>query len=1065
MSLHRDFRLDSCAARYRGLHASEDSRGLDLNHAEPDSDPEFNAGAFVYETKGNRKRGRKSSDASLPRKSRARRSDVLGGTRPSSSSGKASRRIEEPKTNPLLQYFGDDLGLHSASEDEEGAEMDDEMDDVSLNKDSDTEELIVSRTLTVFSKSKEGPSNTGSVTPIVDDSETESESEAEPIQTLKRKSPLFSQAVPPSERKQAPPAEDDSETESESEDELMKNARSTAQMASAVPSDSETESEDEEDTIANPVFSPRPGFPLREGQKYLGSFVLNRDKGIKVPATINTYLREYQREGVKFFWDLYDGGQGGLLGDDMGLPRYDMVGKTIQVISFLSAIMKKHGDQRDVDRRRNHVSKLQDGIEWKKRRTLPPANDVWPTCLIIAPSTVVANWERELETWGYFEVGSYTGSPTRREEVLTDFKMGRLDVVITSFDLARKDISLLDELPWSVIIVDEVHRVKNPRSKITMAYHQFVCMRRFGLTGTAIQNSYNELWTILDWTNPGQLGSMKQWKGFVVKPLTVGQSANATEEERTKALAVATIVRDKLLPKFFKRRTKDIIKNQLPTKFDEVVFCPLTPQQIKVYKRILAMDSVQNIVRKDELCDCRSSKKRKDCCHPFGKGDVLKFTSILIKISNHLALILPAPTDSQEQTVRHRELAEFAFAGGSVPKFATAMMQPSFCGKWTVLDTLLKDWRKDRSNKVLIFTKSVKLLEMLEFHLSNRGYGFLKLDGSTSQPERMPMIDRFHQDPDVFLFLISTLAGGTGLNLTGANKVVIFDPNWNPAHDLQAMDRAYRFGQTRDVYVYRLLGAGSIEELIYARQLYKQQQMAIGYQASVQTRYFSGVQGDTSRQGELFGAKNIFKLHENTLATKLAIEKASIIELDWALAHLRGKSRRQSRTKEDWVQEVDPKGGKEEADLRGLTALLFDDDPPEVLDENDMHKTLGALGVKYSHRNDDVLLPSRIEEERSRKALKEHKRRKAAARKSKEAEAETKRSKTPEMEWPPKRKHHKAPLMPIEQLASRQKALIELGYIKDPSHVPVFAQSFGRKSIEEREEILGKLDEHARHCP
>ncbi|KAH0833982.1 RAD26-like SNF2 family DNA-dependent ATPase [Lanmaoa asiatica] len=980
------------------------------------------------------KRGHKSSDASPFRKTRTRRSDILGATRPSSSSGRTSRRAGEPKTNPLLQYFGDDLDLHSASEDEEGAEVDDEVSDVGSHKDSDMEEPVVSKTLTAFSKSKEETPNTGGVTTVADDSETESESETElVVQTLKRKSPSSCQVMPPSKRKQTLHVEDDSETESESEeDELVK-------------IDSETESEDEEDTIANPAFSPRPGFPLNEDQKYLSPFVLNREKGIMVPAAINTYLREYQREGVQFFWDLYDEGRGGLLGDDMGL-----VCKTIQVISFLSAIMKKHGDRRDVDRRRNHVSKLQDGIEWKKHRTLPPANAVWPTCLIIAPSTVVANWEREFETWGYFEVGSYTGSPTRREEVLTDFKMGRLDVVITSFDLARKDISLLDELPWSVIMVDEAH---------------------------PIQNSYNELWTILDWTNPGQLGSMKQWKGFVVKPLTVGQSANATEEERTKALAVAVIVRDQLLPKFFKRRTKDIIKNQLPTKIDEVVFCPLTPQQLKVYKRILAMDPVQNIIQKDEFCDCGSRTKRKDCCHPFGKGDVLKFTSILIKISNHLALILPEIQGSDytsqsyyKQTIRHRELAELAFAGESIPKFGTAMMQPSFCGKWTVLDTLLKDWRKDRSNKVLIFTKSVKLLDMLEFHLKNRGtmksflkapfvhantgYGFLKLDGSTNQPERMPMIDRFHQDPDIFIFLISTLAGGTGLNLTGANKVVIFDP----AHDLQAMDRAYRFGQTRDVHVYRLLGAGSVEELIYARQLYKQQQMAIGYQASVQTRYFSGVQGDTSRQGELFGAKNIFKLHENTLATKLAIEKASIIELDWALGHLGGKSRRRSRAKDDWVQEADQKGGKEEADLRGLTALLFDDDPPEVPEENDIQKTLSAIGVKYSHRNDDVLLPSRIEEERSRNALKEHKRRKAAARKSKEAgEIKTKRSKTPEMEWPPKRKHHKAQLTPTKKLASRQIALIELGYIKDPSHVPVFAQSFARKSIEEQEEILEKI--------
>ncbi|KAH7882176.1 P-loop containing nucleoside triphosphate hydrolase protein, partial [Phlebopus sp. FC_14] len=724
--------------------------------------------------------------------------------------------------------------------------------------------------------------------------------------------------------------------------------------------------------------------------------------------------------------------------------------------------MKKYGDKRDLERRRNYVSKLQDGREWKEKRTLPPADAAWPTCLIIAPSSVVPNWEREFTTWGYFEVGCYTGLPAQREQVLMDFKMGRLDVVLTSFDLARRDISLLDELPWTTIFVDEVHRIKNPRSKISEAYNRFACMRRFGLTGTAIQNSYNEMWTILDWTNPGKLGTNKQWRGFVVKPLTIGQSTNATEEERTKALTIAIIVRDKLLPKFFKRRTKDIIKDQLPTKTDEVVFCPLTSVQTAVYKRILEVAAVQNLIRKDEICECGTKKKRKDCCHPVENGNVLKYMSILIKISNHLALILPAPNDSPEQTKRHRELAEIAFPGESIPKYGTAMLQSSFCGKWVVLDTLLKEWGKDRSNKVLIFTKSVKLLDMLEFHLNTNGYGFLKLDGSIKQADRMPMIDRFHQDPDVFIFLISTLAGGTGLNLTGANKVVIFDPNWNPAHDLQAMDRAYRFGQTRDVAVYRLLGAGSIEELIYARQLYKQQQMAIGYQASVQTRYFAGVQGDTRRQGELFGIKNIFKLHEDKLATKSAIEKASIIELDWALAYLGGRSKKSKSKGDDWVHEADLKGGKEEVDLQGLSALLFDDEAPDVPEENDIQKTLSAIGVKYSHRNDDVLLPSRIEEERARKALNEHKRRKAAARQVKDEHGALKRSRTPEPVWPPKRKHHKAPASPETQLLSRQRALIETGMIHSLVHLPTFAQSFGRKSSEEQKEILAKLDDYAR---
>lgn len=129
-----------------------------------------------------------------------------------------------------------------------------------------------------------------------------------------------------------------------------------------------------------------------------------------------------------------------------------------------------------------------------------------------------------------------------------------LSKVVTSFDLARRDINLLDDLAWSCIIVDEVHRVKNEVSKITRAYHQFNCLRRFGLTGTTIQNSYKEMWTILDWTNPDRLGSSKQWHGYVVKPLTAGQSAGATEEERAKAVAVARILRDKLLPNFFLRR-------------------------------------------------------------------------------------------------------------------------------------------------------------------------------------------------------------------------------------------------------------------------------------------------------------------------------------------------------------------------------------------------------------------------------------------------------------------------------------------------------------------------------
>lgn len=252
----------------------------------------------------------------------------------------------------------------------------------------------------------------------------------------------------------------------------------------------------------------------------------------------------------------------------------------------------------------------------------------------------------ETEQWGYFEVGLYNGTPKEREEIIHDFRLGRLDVgtlifrhpwysqnerpclVITTFDLARRDIDILDDLPWSCIIVDEVHRVKNESAKITLAYHQFTCLNRFGLTGTTIQNSYKEMWTILDWTNPDRLGTKRQWHGFVVRPLTMGQSAGATEEERAKALVVALVLRDKLLPEFFLRRTKDIIKDQvrfdipcllhgvdilclweqLPKKMDQVVFCPLTERQIAVYKCLLGTNQVKNLIHRDRPCPCGSRK-------------------------------------------------------------------------------------------------------------------------------------------------------------------------------------------------------------------------------------------------------------------------------------------------------------------------------------------------------------------------------------------------------------------------------------------------------------------------
>ncbi|KAI0077655.1 hypothetical protein K474DRAFT_1642880 [Panus rudis PR-1116 ss-1] len=795
---------------------------------------------------------------------------------------------------------------------------------------------------------------------------------------------------------------------------------------------------------------PRPVLERKPHHIFVGPLYLEEDKSVKVPAAVNTFLRDYQREGIKFFYERYKQGRGGLLGDDMGL-----VGKTIQVISFLSAIMGKYGDKRDSGRRRKHVSRLQDGESWKKHRKLPPPNATWPTAVIIAPSSVLWNWVREIHKWGYFDVGVYSGPD--RPEVLRDFILGRLDILVMSHTRAREDIEMLYDLGISVIVVDEVHLLKNPNSKTTKAYHRFECTVRFGLTGTAIQNSYGELWTILDWTYPGCVGSRKHWDTFVARPLIRGRSKSASEEEHLRAALVARILNEKVLPSYFLRRTKSIIQDQLPEKIDEVVFCPLSTKQVEVYKRIVDSDSVQNLIRKDEPCDCGSGAKRLKCCYPYESGTLLKYVSALIKVSNHLALILPSPKDSTEQIARNRELAQIAFPEGGAPKFGPALLVPQYCGKWIVLKSLLEKWREDRSNKVLIFTKSVKLLDMLEFQLSQEGLGFLRLQGSTKPIDRMPLIDRFHEDPDIFVFLISTSAGGTGLNLTGANKVVIFDPNWNPAYDLQAMDRAYRFGQTRNVEVYRLLGAGSIEELIYARQVYKQQQMAVGYNASFQTRFFDGVQGDKGRQGELFGIKNMFKLHEGTLATKMAIERATLTDLNWALAHMDSKPKKPSK------QTRKGRGSKAEKDddvpgLDGIESLFLDDRPPEEK-KSTIDEVLSNIGIGYKHRNESLIKSNVIEEQRIQVMLEKKK------KQAKEAQGSKSRANTsgpPAVQWPPKRKHHKPPPTAEEKLQARQAALLDLGIIANASQMEKFALEFVQKSEEEQKALIARLDQHTR---
>ncbi|KAK4053639.1 hypothetical protein OIO90_003878 [Microbotryomycetes sp. JL221] len=556
----------------------------------------------------------------------------------------------------------------------------------------------------------------------------------------------------------------------------------------------------------------RPRFRYQdEAQALRGPHPLRAANGSigehEIPTPVNRFLREYQREGVDFLYSQYSKGMGGILGDDMGL------GKTIQVIAFLSAVM----------------------------------------------TSVIHNWEREFRTWSYLEVGVFDGH--NKASVLTQFNQGFLDVVIAGFETTRFKIDELASQNFTIVITDEAHRVKNPRSSTTKALHLFPTKLRYGLTGTAIQNRLDEFWCILNWACPGKVGSGRQWSDLVSMPLKVMQSAKATDEELAIGRARALALVGELLPNFWLRRTKDDpkVKLQLPPKIDHVVLCPMTKEQVDVYQRLLQLEEVQILLTASDPCPCGATDSR-------DKRDI---------------------ATNREKYEQDLSWAKAAFPENYDARRRNGLtsLDTTLCGKWTVLAEMLDLWIKN-GDKVLIFTLSLRIIELLEeLFTFTPEFKYKVLDGSVPNDERMKLVDQFNDERgDISVFILSTRAGGVGLNLTAANRVVIFDPNWNPAHDLQAMDRSYRFGQTREVHVYRFVAAGSIEELIINRQQYKRAMAGVGYDANAERRLYEGVEGDTTRKGELYGVKNIFKLTENYSITTKAIQNYEMAEKEARLS-------------------------------------------------------------------------------------------------------------------------------------------------------------------------------------
>jgi DNA excision repair protein ERCC-6-like 2 len=687
-----------------------------------------------------------------------------------------------------------------------------------------------------------------------------------------------------------------------------------------------------------------------------------------IPASIAQWMRDYQVEGAAFLHEMFVYQKGGILGDDMGL------GKTVQVIAFLTAAYGKTADERDSKRMR------------KLRRS---GDNVWyPRTLIVCPGTLIENWKSELQRWGWWAVGVFHGD--RKEEALQAAKAGRLEILITTYVTYRMNKDSINMVEWDCVVADECHQIKERKSETTIAMNEINALCRIGLTGTAIQNKYEELWTLLNWTNPGRLGPVTAWKRAVAEPLKIGQSHDATLYQLSKARKTAKKLVQNLLPEFFLRRMKTLIADQLPKKSDRVVFCPLTDTQADAYENFLNSDALIYIKTASELCGCGSGKKSGWCCHthlPSGhKWQSYVFPAInnLQKLSNHLAILIPQGQDPREKQDKDLEMLQLAVpdqwrelyqSRDSIINYAN----PEFCGKWKVLRKLLKYWHAN-GDKVLVFSHSVRLLKMLQMLFNHTSYNVSYLDGAMSYEDRAKVVDEFNADPQQFVFLISTRAGGVGLNIVSANKVVVVDPNWNPSHDLQAQDRAYRIGQQRDVEVFRLISAGTIEEIVYARQIYKQQQANIGYNASTERRYFKGVQEKKDQKGEIFGLSNLFEYQNNNIVLRDIVNKTNIAESK-AGVQVVGVELEQDENAN--INENGPRGsaGDDEdndGSIRQIAALVRGEAPPSSsapltmtpgsTKHDPVHAILAGAGVEYSHLNNEVIGSSKVEERLSRRA-------------------------------------------------------------------------------------------------
>ncbi|XP_034391001.1 chromodomain-helicase-DNA-binding protein 2 isoform X3 [Cyclopterus lumpus] len=469
------------------------------------------------------------------------------------------------------------------------------------------------------------------------------------------------------------------------------------------------------------VLKQRPRFvPLKKQPSYIGDD--------------NLQLRDYQLDGLNWLAHSWCRCNSVILADEMGL------GKTIQTISFLSYLFNQH--------------------------------QLYGPFLVVVPLSTLTSWQREFDTWApHMNVVVYLGDVMSRKSI-RDYewvnhqtKRIRFSALLTTYEILLKDKGVLGNINWAVMGVDEAHRLKNDDSLLYKTLMEFRSNHRLLITGTPLQNSLKELWSLLHFLMPDKFDS---WEDF--------------DEVHGKGTDNGYQSLHKVLEPFLLRRVKKDVEKSLPAKVEQILRVDMTAQQKQFYKWILT--------------------RNYRALYKGPRGSSSGFLNIVMELKkccNHSFLIKqPEDVDTETQQEHMQSVVR-----GS--------------GKLVLLDKLLTRLR-ERGNRVLIFSQMVRMLDILAEYLAKNRYPFQRLDGSIKGEIRKQALDHFNAEgSEDFCFLLSTRAGGLGINLASADTVVIFDSDWNPQNDLQAQARAHRIGQKKQVNIYRLVTKGTVEEDIIER--------------------------------------------------------------------------------------------------------------------------------------------------------------------------------------------------------------------------------------------------------